>query len=157
LARCGCGGAQCGCTIIAEDNAAVDGTGSAANPHVVSAVTDCAEVRTCLHNGPGVANDPATGTFSAALSGQAGNNVALGPDGGLFVPTGAATVNVGYGPAGDGSGSDPVHAVTGTWPYPCSVDSMGGRSTATAPASCDPTRQGPRRRSSTTSRPHTRM
>ncbi|MEC3994971.1 hypothetical protein VSR01_16120 [Actinacidiphila sp. DG2A-62] len=126
MARCGCGGGQSGAQITAGDNVAVSGTGSAANPYVISAQTDCTEVRGCLHGGAGVAYDPATGVFSAALSGQAGNNVTVAPDGGLFVPTGAATVSTRCGLAGDGSGSAPLTVPTSAWPYACDIDANAG-------------------------------
>ena len=126
LARCGCGGNQCGCAVIAGDNVTIGGTGSAANPFVITAQTSCPEVRACLHGTAGVAYDQASGTFSAALSGQPGNNVTVNADGGLFVPTGAATVSTGCGLSGDGSGSAPVEVNTGTWPFTCSLDDVGG-------------------------------
>jgi hypothetical protein len=126
LARCGCGSGQNGAQITAGDNVAVSGTGSAANPYVISAQTDCTEVRGCLHAAAGVAYDPATGTFSTALSGQAGNNVTVAPDGGLFVPTGAATVSTGCGLTGDGSGSSPLTAKVQGWPFACTVDTAAG-------------------------------
>lgn len=126
MARCGCGGAQCGCTVIAGDNATIAGTGSAANPYIITAVTDCTEVRACLHDGQGVAYVPGTGTFSAELSPQAGNNIVFAADGGLYVPAGAATVSTGCGLGGDGAASAPLHVNTVTWPYACPVDTRAG-------------------------------
>jgi hypothetical protein len=126
LARCQCGGDGCNCVVIAGDNATVTGAGSTLNPYVVSAVIGCEDVRPCISAGDGITYDSSTGVVSAHLSDQAGNNVAIGPDGGLFVPTGAATVSVGCGITGDGSGSAPVTANTGDWPYACSVDDFGG-------------------------------
>ncbi|MBT3161529.1 hypothetical protein HTV80_00170 [Streptomyces sp. Vc74B-19] len=86
---------------------------------------DCAEVRGCISAGPGVDFDPATGVIGANISSQAGNNVAVGPDGGLYVPTGAATVETGCGITGDGSGSAPLELATGEWPFDCPVDDAG--------------------------------
>lgn len=62
---------------------------------------------------------------AARPSTDAGNNLAIGGDGGLFVPTGAATVTTGCGLTGDGSGSAPVQVATGAWPYACDVDTVG--------------------------------
>ncbi|MFE9127843.1 hypothetical protein ACFYOF_20950 [Streptomyces sp. NPDC007148] len=126
LARCGCGGGQCSCSIAAGDNVALSGSGSVANPYVLSASLSCEEVRQCLSGTGGVEYNPGTGAISADLSGQSGNNLTLGPDGGLFVPTGAATVSVGCGLTGNGSGGTPLEVSTGTWPYACGADTSGG-------------------------------
>lgn len=126
MARCGCGGGQCNCVIVAGENTTVDGTGSVANPYVVSAVIGCEDVRPCISAGPGATYDQATGIVSADLSEQPGNNLAIAPDGGLFVPTGAATVTAGCGLTGDGSGGAPLTVSTGTWPYPCPPENSGG-------------------------------
>lgn len=65
--------------------------------------------------GPGLVYDEATGQFTADLSGDAGNNMVIGDDGGLFVPsTGGATVAVADGDCialtGDGSAAAPLTA-----------------------------------------------
>ncbi|MFF0206478.1 hypothetical protein [Streptomyces althioticus] len=86
---------------------------------------DCDEVRGCITAGPGVDYDPATGVIGAGISPQAGNNLAVAPDGGLYVPTGAATVETGCGINGDGSGSAPLELATGEWPFDCPVDDAG--------------------------------
>lgn len=111
--------------VQAGDGTTVTGTGSTLNPYVVSAVTDCAEVRACLSAGPGVNFDESTGVISADVSSTPGNNLVIDDDG-LFVPTGAATVTTGCGITGDGSASAPVTANTGNWPYPCAVETFGG-------------------------------
>ncbi|MFD0208957.1 hypothetical protein ACFVH9_07455 [Streptomyces hirsutus] len=103
----------------------MSGSGSAANPYVVSADVSCETVRGCVSAGPGLAYDQGSGTFSAAVSGQPGNNLAVGPDG-LFVPTGSATVSAGCGLTGNGAGGNPLRVAVGTWPYPCSPDVAGG-------------------------------
>lgn len=126
LARCGCGGGQCNCAIAAGENVTIGGSGSVANPYIINAVIGCEDVRPCISGTNGVEYDLATGVVSADLSGQAGNNITLGPDGGLFVPTGAATVSTGCGLTGDGSGGSPVKANTGVWPYPCDAETHGG-------------------------------
>lgn len=86
---------------------------------------DCAEVRGCITAGPGVDYDPETGVIGAGISPQVGNNLAVAPDGGLFVPTGAATVETGCGINGDGSGAAPLELATGEWPFDCPVDDQG--------------------------------
>lgn len=121
IARCVCGqGTGCNCVVTAGDNTTVTGSGSAANPYIVSAITDCAEVAACLNEGPGI--DITGNTISACLSTDVGNNIMFGTDNCLFVPTGAATVNVGCGILGDGSAGSPVRAQTGAWPFACDIN-----------------------------------
>ncbi|MGW4731850.1 hypothetical protein ACWEQC_22250 [Streptomyces shenzhenensis] len=112
--------------MIAGENVTVSGTGSAANPYKVSAQVPCDTVRGCFTAGPGIDLDTATGVISADLSGQAGNNLLINPDGGLYVPTSGGSVVTGCGLTGDGSASAPVEAAVGTWPYPCGLDEAGG-------------------------------
>lgn len=101
------------------------GAGSTPNPFVISAETNCSEVRECLSSGTGVTFDPATGAIALDLSEDAGNNAVMRPDG-LFVPTGAATVTAGCGLTGDGSGGSPIRVAVGSWPYECDPTTMGG-------------------------------
>ena len=126
MARCGCGGGQCNCAIEPGTNVSISGSGSAANPYVISSEIPCADVRACLSAGPGIDLDPATGEISADLSGQAGNNVVIGPDGGLYVPTAGGAVLTGCGLDGDGTASAPLVAATRAWPYACPVDANAG-------------------------------
>ncbi|MEU0059080.1 hypothetical protein [Streptomyces sp. NPDC006334] len=84
----------------------------------MSAVTDCAQVRTCISPGPGINYDPATGVVAADVSNTPGNNLTI-DSGGLFVPTGAATVSVGCGLSGDGSASTPVAVNADAWGFTC--------------------------------------
>lgn len=123
MARCTCGGGDCNCSVVAGTNTTVTGSGSSANPFVVSAVTNCAEVRTCISEGPGIDYNPATGVISADISETAGNNLII-DGGGLYVPTGAATVTAGCGLTGNGAAATPIRANTGTWPYPCDLDTL---------------------------------
>lgn len=105
----------------------IDGSGSTANPAVISASgVTCDEVRPCISAGDGASYDPGTGVVAARASGDVGNNLTLGGDGGLFVPTGAATVTVGCGLEGDGSGSAPLTAATGEWDHTVAVQQFGG-------------------------------
>lgn len=126
VARCDCGGGRCKCTLIAGKNITISGTGSDANGYKINSVVSCEDVRGCLSAGPGIDLDPSTGAISADLSEQAGNNITIGPDGGLLVPTAGGTVLTGCGLTGDGSASSPVTAATGVWPYECSPDTAGG-------------------------------
>ncbi|MFF1834251.1 hypothetical protein ACFVXE_08600 [Streptomyces sp. NPDC058231] len=92
-----------------------------------AAPVSCDDVRSCISAGPGTAYDPATGVVSAHLSTDAGNNLVVGADDGLYVPaaTGGA-VTAGCGLTGDGSAGAPLAVATGTWPYPCAPDTSGG-------------------------------
>jgi hypothetical protein len=112
--------------VEAGTNVAVSGSGSAANPYVISSQVPCADVRACLSAGPGINLDQGTGQISADLSGQAGNNLIIGADGGLLVPTAGGQVLTGCGLTGNGAAATPVKANTQTWPYGCSVDTFGG-------------------------------
>ena len=87
MARCGCGGSVCNCVVQAGTGTTVSGTGSVANPYVVSAdAPPCSSVRPCISATSGAAYDSGTGVITADLSGDAGNQLILGGDGGLFVP-----------------------------------------------------------------------
>ncbi|MFC8466016.1 hypothetical protein [Streptomyces sp. NPDC057250] len=139
--------------VTVQDTQTVDhtltGNGTTATPYVLSSVVrldatppgggtnligsgadglyvQCAQVRTCFSEGDGIDYDPTTGVIEADLSTDAGNNLAIGTDGGLFVPTGAATVNIGCGLAGDGSGGAPLNVPVAGWPFPCDVDIEAG-------------------------------
>ncbi|WP_328427932.1 hypothetical protein [Streptomyces sp. NBC_00443] len=111
--------------VEAGTNVVVSGSGSAANPYVVSAEVPCEDVRACLSAGPGINFNQASGEISADVSGQAGNNLVVGPDG-LYVATAGGAVLTGCGLDGDGTGSAPLVAATQAWPYPCSVDTEAG-------------------------------
>ncbi|MDX2817497.1 hypothetical protein PV410_34030 [Streptomyces sp. PA03-5A] len=140
--------------VQAADSSSVDvtvsGTGAAGDPYLVGAVVvpdpappggganllhvgadgvyvECADVRGCISGEDGVAYDPATGVITADLSADAGNTLTLGGDGGLYAPPAPEpTVQTACGLTGDGSAGDPLAAATAAWPYPCSVDTLGG-------------------------------
>ncbi|MYX39054.1 hypothetical protein GTY85_37650 [Streptomyces sp. SID8377] len=148
------GGGGGGTIVQAADSPSVDvtvsGTGTAGDPYQVSAAVvpdpappgggsnllhvgadgvyvECADVRGCISAEGGAAYDPATGIITADLSTDAGNQLALGGDGGLFVPPAAApAVQTACGITGDGSAGAPLTAATAAWPYPCDVDALGG-------------------------------
>lgn len=80
--------------------------------------TGAASVRSMLSAEDGVKYNSLTGVFSADISPNPGNNLTLDGLGRLFVPTGSATVSVGPGILGDGSGGNPVRANVAAWPYP---------------------------------------
>ncbi|MEV0822554.1 hypothetical protein [Nonomuraea rubra] len=66
------------------------GTGSTSDPVIISATDtaiDCADVRPCMSEGPGIDYDPVTGVISARLSTDAGNATIIGTDGGLYSPS----------------------------------------------------------------------
>ncbi|GAA2948175.1 hypothetical protein ACFPN0_15280 [Kitasatospora cinereorecta] len=121
----------------------VTGTGAAGDPYQVGAAVildpappgggsnlleagpdglyvECADVRTCFTGGDGIDYDPATGEIAAQLSGDAGNTVVFGGDGGLFVPAGASgtVVEGGDSPTasntvtGTGAAGDPYVVTT---------------------------------------------
>ncbi|MDX3069793.1 hypothetical protein PV518_48065 [Streptomyces sp. ND04-05B] len=101
------------------------GSGSTANPYVVSSQVTCDQVRPCISAGDGATYDPATGVVAARPSTDGGNNLVFGGDGGLFVPTGAATVTAGCGLTGNGAASDPLTVNTPAWPYDCPPETNG--------------------------------
>lgn len=79
--------------------------------------TGAQSVRSMLSAQDGVKYNSLTGVFSADISPNAGNNLTLDGSGRLFVPTGSATVSVGPGILGNGSGPNPVRANVSAWPY----------------------------------------
>lgn len=91
---------------------------------VPTAAVSCATVRACLSEGDGIDYDPVTGVIAARPSTDAGNTLAIGGDGGLFVPD--PTVDVACGLNGDGSSGSPLAVDVVAWPFPCSVDTNGG-------------------------------
>ncbi|MEV3931213.1 hypothetical protein [Streptomyces sp. NPDC049944] len=104
----------------------VTGDGLAGNPYVVSGnvkldatppgggtnlinsnadglYLECAQVRTCVSAGDGLDYNPATGEFDVQISGQAGNAVTFGPDGGVYAPS-SGQVTVQDSPLSDSLG-----------------------------------------------------
>jgi hypothetical protein len=124
MARCGCG-SECGCNLVAGDNIQVSGSGTSAVPWVVTALTDCAEVRQCLTGVDGVDFDQGTGEIGVCVSPDAGNNIVRDANGCLFVAGAPGTVTTGCGILGVGSPGDPVRANTGTWPFTCPPETNG--------------------------------
>jgi hypothetical protein len=123
----------------------VSGTGTAADPFQVSAAVrldptppgggtnlvqagpdglflECEQVRGCITAGDGITYDPATGEIAADISGDTGNTLTVGTDGGLMVPAstpGATTVVT----AGDTPTVDNTVTGTGTAADPYVVSS----------------------------------
>ncbi|MFF4391428.1 hypothetical protein ACFY0G_32265 [Streptomyces sp. NPDC001552] len=112
MARCGCGGNKCSCSIAAGDNITVTGTGSIANPFVIAAAVECETIRACISAGPGITYNEATGVISATA--------VLEPN-----------VQTACGLEGDGSAGSPLAVLSGAWPYPCDVTTSG------TPVYCD--------------------
>lgn len=88
--------------------------------------TDCATVRGCLTEGDGIDYDPVTGVIAARPSTDPGNAVGFGGDGGLYAPA-TSTVTTGCGLEGDGSPGSPLAAAVVAWPFPCDLETNGGR------------------------------
>ena len=124
MARCGCGG-ECSCSLVAGDGILVSGSGSNAVPWVVSAVTDCVDVRNCFSEGDGVDYDPVTGEIAVCVSPDAGNNITLDANGCLYVAGAPGLVTTGCGITGDGSPGAPVAANTGVWGFGCAPETNG--------------------------------
>lgn len=129
MAQFGCGGSRCTCVVQAGPGVTVTGNGSSSAPYVIGAggggAVTCDQVRPCISAGDGAAYDPATGVVSARPSTDPGNNLSIGPDGGLLVAP-AAPLDVGCGLTGDGSVTSPLAVAVGSWPYPCDPDVAGG-------------------------------
>lgn len=111
--------------MVAGTNTTVTGSGSPANPYVVSSHVTCEQVRPCISASNGATYDPATGVVGTCLSTDAGNNITYGSDGCLYVPTGAATVTPGCGLTGNGAASTPIRVNTAAWPYACAPETNG--------------------------------
>lgn len=124
MARCGCGG-ECSCALTAGDNIQVSGSGTSAVPWVVTALTDCTEVRQCITGEDGVDFDQTTGVASVCVSPDAGNNITRDANGCLFVAGAPGTVQVGCGLVGDGSAGTPVTVNTLPWPFTCTPEANG--------------------------------
>ncbi|MFF4292075.1 hypothetical protein ACFY0N_00290 [Streptomyces vinaceus] len=97
-------------SLEAGDNITIGGAGTVGDPFVITAVTDCTEVRQCVSAGVGLTYNPATGVFAS---------------------DGSAAVQVGCGIDGDGSAGSPLAITAGAWPYPCNVTTSG------TPVYCD--------------------
>ncbi|MEU2743643.1 hypothetical protein ABZ656_52475 [Streptomyces sp. NPDC007095] len=140
-------------------DATVTGTGTAADPYQVAAdvildpappgggsnllhedpdglYVECADVRTCITAGDGAAYTPGTGEVEARLSTDAGNQVAFGTDGGLFVPPDPPLD--GCGLQGNGTAATPLAAfpIAGSQPW---TDDWNCDPVANSTLKCDPT------------------
>jgi hypothetical protein len=126
MARCGCGGA-CSCALVAGSNISLLGSGTPANPWIVSAQTNPAQVRAALTSGQSTVYNPSDGSFDLCLSGDANNAASFGTDGCLFVGAGASTVTTGPGITGNGAPGTPVAANAWPWLYSCDLNTWGGK------------------------------
>lgn len=154
MARCGCSGGTCPCSVQAGTGVTVSGSGTTANPFVVSAdIAPCTTVRGCLSAGSGITYNSATGEIAAApiscadvrpcisaapgltynsgtgvmgpdISNTAGNSLVVDP-GGLYVPATMAVATL-CGLTGDGSPANPLGVATATWPFTCGLGANGG-------------------------------
>src|SRR6188768_607134 len=116
MARCACGGTSCNCSLRAGPGITVSGTGSAANPFVVSAEpTTCTAIRACISAGSGASFNAATGVVSARPSTDPGNLLSFGTDTGLYVTTDCTAVRACL-TEGDGVDYDPVAGVIAARP-----------------------------------------
>ncbi|MFI2434632.1 hypothetical protein [Streptomyces sp. NPDC018693] len=137
----------------------ITGTGAAGDPYQVAAAVildpappgggsnllqegpdglfvECADVRGCITAGDGAAYTAGTGEVEARLSTDAGNQVAFGTDGGLFVPP-DAPLEVGCGLQGDGTAATPLAAfpIAGSQPW---TDDWDCDPAANSTLKCDP-------------------
>lgn len=124
MARCGCG-SECGCALTAGDNIQVSGSGTPTVPWVVTALTDCTEVRQCLTGVDGADFDQVTGEIGVCVSPDVGNNITRDANGCLFVAGAPGTVQTGCGITGDGSALTPITVDTLPWPFACTPEANG--------------------------------
>ncbi|MER6975695.1 hypothetical protein [Streptomyces carpinensis] len=84
---------------------------------------ECADVRTCISATDGATYDPATGEIGAKVSTDAGNQVSIGTDGGLYAPPASSSAPT-VVQAGDTQTANTTVAGTGTAadPYIVSTD-----------------------------------
>ncbi|MER7114121.1 hypothetical protein ABT332_06490 [Saccharomonospora azurea] len=71
----------------------VSGNGTKQNPYIIEAsgapsAFSCSRARRCFEAGDGLDYNPSTGVFEVRPSGDPGNAVTIGEDGGLYVPGG---------------------------------------------------------------------
>lgn len=119
MARCGCGDG-CKCALTAGTGTTVAGTGTFADPWVVSATPPtCAQIRPCLTANNGAQYNSTTGNVTATPSTAPGNQLILDGTDHLYVP--APTVSVGCGLSGNGSAASPITPVVVAWGFPCDI------------------------------------
>ena len=126
MARCGCGGSRCSCSLVAGDGITVDGSGSPSVPWVISAnpaplAVDTSDTCVTL-SGNGTTGAPLAA--SLRLDPNPSNTLACGPNG--LLATGSGSVAAGCGLTGSGSAGAPLAAATSAWPYPCDVTANAG-------------------------------
>lgn len=89
----------------------------------------CEDVQDCVGEavaaGQGLEYDDAGNALSASVSGDAGNAVTYGSDGGLYAAGAAAAIVTGCGVTGNGTSAAPLTAAVPAWPWPCAADTAG--------------------------------
>lgn len=114
MARCGCGGGACTCSIEVGDGLSLSGSGSIANPFLINLDDiDCAQVRPCISAGDGLTYNSGTGVMALRPSGDAGNIIEIGGDGGAYATVDCSDVRPCLS-GGDGIAYDPVTGVIRT-------------------------------------------
>lgn len=99
---CGCSG-ECGCTYVGVDGIRVVGTGTTRDPGKIGLTnpligSGCDAIMSCVSTklGSGLKWDAVTGRLLVALSGDGGNTLAFGSDGGLFTAGGGTGGDSGF-------------------------------------------------------------
>lgn len=126
---CGCAG-ECGCTYIGVDGVRITGTGTSRDPGRVglaSPITGggCDAIFSCItaRLGPGMGYT--NNQLIARISGDGGNTIITGTDGGLFSSGGAAPGDTGF-PTVDGLAAITTGVIGGTYGAGLSIHPEGG-------------------------------
>lgn len=102
MARCGCAGGECACSVTGGEGVTVTGSGSIGDPFVVNAEASCDTVRTCLSGTDGIEYTPGSGVIRA-------------------------NIQTGCGLTGNGRAATPLTAAVSAWSFPCDLEDNAGR------------------------------